>query len=730
MRYFCPIHHHRLSVIEIQASGTTIQAIYRSGLDEPVPVDLSAYAFLGDDGLTLLRVMTRYIDRLLPRSAAHYLKVVVDIGRALKRTIEALPTGESGWQDLVLRVHEDILSNTESNASLKTRMTSTLSTANTLFSHLKEEGMIPLGVVLPETIRLYKSIDSTPHATSPLIGGGTSKRAQDPKLLCDISLSRTDAAYLDYVRGELTRRRTALREALLGYWESLRSHVLWGEKARAEVDTTALKRALEEKRLSLGRGSGIARDPAGLLRPDDPKGLANLIAYISTEFGRVPTKNEFANSQFLPMVIRRDSHFAIASCPELVWTVPDKSKRVPQESSYPIPRNELLGFSMMRLRWLLGFISSADIAVMSALLIMDHPRFTPEAVTQARLVNRKGKRYFQTTDSGNVFEVHKHRAHAIKDEHLTDLGVDIINFAATLFAATRNDLQKSGNPLADRLFIQVSYPTFKPRAPAHFLCGSFLSGAKLPSRAKIPTGDEGSRWLGDFSPALREAGLIRRTISLRKIRNTEGVLEWFRTQNLSAVANKLGNKTRTVIEHYIPRTLLLAWNTRLARRFQNLWISVAAANEPYLLEVTDFSSLSELHTFLADMLNQHPARTSPLAWELHQRHAAHTSSKPISLDSTNAKLSVSVSKESLAALYLYHDAALRRGASEGTLDKADANGCSPRHFIDLSTLLRNRLPLDPNPRHRQAHDDALQLTQKLAPNVAWEDLFVWNTSDA
>lgn len=717
-------------MIELLASGATIQAKYRSDLGEPVPVDLSVYSFLGKDGIQLLQTMTRYIDRLLPRSAAHYLKVVVDIGRALERTTEALPRDEAGWQELVLRVHEDILSNTESNASLKTRATSTLSTANTLFRHLKDEGTIPLGVVLPSTTKLYKSIDSSPHATSPVIGGGSSKRAEDPKLLCDISLSRTDADYLDFIRGELTRRRTVLREALLCYWESFRSHVLWGQQARSEVDTIALKRLLEETRHSLGRGSGFPRDPVGLLRPDNPKGLANLVAYIADEFGRIPTKKDFTDSPYLPLIIGRDSHFPIAVCPNLVWTVPDRLRRDPSDPSAPTPRNELLGFSLMRLRWLLGFISAADIGVMSALLIMDHPRFTPEAVTQARIVDRKGKRYLQTSDCGELFEVHKHRAHVTKEEHLTDLGVDIVDFATNASAAVRKALQANGNPLADRLFVQVSYPSFKPKAPAHYQCGSFLSGAKLPSRAKIPTGAEGSRWLGDFSPSLRDAGLTRRTISLKKIRSTEGVLEWFRTQNLSAVAKKLGNKTRTVIEHYIPQPLLLAWNTRLTRRFQNLWISVAVAGERYLLEVTDFSSLTDLHAFLDDMLKQHPARTSPLAWELHHRHAKHSSSKAISLDSTNAKLSVSISARSLAALYLYHDAALSQAHTEAALDEEDLNGRSPRHFIDLSTLLRQRLPLDPNPSLRQAHDEALTLMRQFAPEVTWSDLFVRSTDDA
>ena len=710
-------------MIELLVAEGSIHAKYRSDLGEPVEVDVSVFAFLGQEGLKVLKSLCQYIDRLRARSASNYLKIVVDLGRSLKRVTVALPSDEAGWQSLVLRIHEDIITNTESKASIKTRLIATLSTINTFLTHLKSEDIVPMGVLLPPTIRLYRSIDSTPHSTNPLIGHSPSKRAEDPKLLCDISLSRTDADYLDFIRGELTRRRHTVREALLGYWECFQSHVVWGRKAIEKVDVSDLRRRLEEAPKAKRPRRDKRFDPAGLLSPHDEAGLANLVAYLHDEYDRFPSNKDIRESPYLPRAILK-SFFAIAAPDGLVWNVKHTPLRKSDVVDRLLPRNEQSGFSRARLRWMLGFVSTADIAVMSALLIMDHPRFTPEAVTRARLVNRHGKRLLQMGDSGELFAVHKHRAHLMKQDTLTELGLQIINFSMEVSSDIRRTLQTNNSALADLLFIQVSYPSFTPRAPAHYLCGSFLSGAKLPSRAKIPTGQEGTRWLGDFCPSLKQAGLGRRAISLRKIRNTEGVLEWFRTQNLSAVARKLGNKTKTVIDHYIPKALLLAWNTRMTRRFQNLWIAVAVADESFLLEVTDFASLTDLHEFLAEMLHQHSPRTSPLAFELHERFSKNSDAITMSKDAELSKLSVSISKSSLAALYLYHDSALSGGVAEITLDTSDSSGLTPRHFIDLSTLLQCRLPEDANPEHRKAHYEALELTQSLRSQINWGDFFL------
>jgi hypothetical protein len=221
----------------------------------------------------------------------------------------------------------------------------------------------------------------------------------------------------------------------------------------------------------------------------------------------------------------------------------------------------------------------------------------------------------------------------------------------------------------------------------------------------------------------------RGTISLSKIRATEGVLEWFRTGSIQSMSRKLGNKTQTCIDHYIPPQLLKAWNTRLIRRFQNLWIVVAAANEDWLLAVTDFSSLAELHAFIIDMLVNHDKFSSPLAAELHRRFCTDKNERVLSNSTDGAWLAISITKNSLAALYLYLDASLDPSAPNfHDFDRCDSlTGVSSRCFIDLAIMLRQLLPNDSDPRRRAAHEEAVLLAERLRDQVDWRGIIFRTT---
>ena len=196
-------------------------------------------------------------------------------------------------------------------------------------------------------------------------------------------------------------------------------------------------------------------------------------------------------------------------------------------------------------------------------------------------------------------------------------------------------------------------------------------------------------------------------MSLKKIRATEGVLEWFRTKSVRAAAKKIGNSERVVLEHYIPRALMRAWMTRAVRRFQNLWITVAAADEPFLLDVTDFSSLPELNAFVSDMLRLHAPASSPLAAELHLRlKSSDLTDVP---GARQGDLHVTLSMASLSALYTYRAAASLALLTREELTRVDPNsGVALDAFIQLADLLQVRLPLDRNPDYRRVHAEAME----------------------
>lgn len=192
------------------------------------------------------------------------------------------------------------------------------------------------------------------------------------------------------------------------------------------------------------------------------------------------------------------------------------------------------------------------------------------------------------------------------------------------------------------------------------------------------------------------------------------------------MARKLGNTEKVVLQHYIPRPILDAWNTRMIRRFQNLWISVAAANEDFLLDVTDFSSLSDLHAFLKDLLRLHAPSDSPLAEVLHERFdvlLGNESSAASEGGGNNAHLHVAISKGALSALYSYQATVLHLGLPDAVLDKPDLlTGLSPRHFLTLTDLLQSRLPRDKNPEYVACHEAAIQVASDSSSRLKWTQL--------
>ncbi len=696
-------------MIRLKFDETGIFAVYDGHLGNEINCDLSTFSNLGIQAWKIIHSVIRYIERLHPRSRPTMLQDLIQLGRALQRVTLSLPEEDDHeeWQQVVLDVMEDILTSTESRASLHTRL-SCVSNIAAYFKHLKVESLIPFTVVIPRVKKPTnrRAAAETPHTNRQHIGTPSSEATYHSTLLCDVSLSRTDAEYLDEIRGELTRRRGALHSFLLEYWSTLRSHMEWGKAAATSVDITSLRHQLAEGKTDL-------------LNLSSADGLSNLLAYIKHEYGGIPSYKQITKSEYLPRELKI-SNFKLPSLPELHW---------PFENSY-CTNKRTLGFSRMRLRWLLGRPNSDDVAAMAALIGMEHPRFTPEAITFARIVDKTGRKYVQFTDNGEQFSVAKGRAHAMKSEGLSAIASEIIEHCASFNSDVRTALQEQKQQLADMLFLTFDRNSgSKVGLPSQSFCVKFLSGLTVVKQDPEGRPYRLGFWMGSLRPELAAAGLDRGTVNFRRIRCTEGVLEWFRTQSATEMSRKLGNKVRTALYHYIPPPLLLAWNTRIIRRFQNLWITVAAANQSFMLEVTDFSSLSDLNAFLANMLQQHGQNDSPLARELHLRFS-HSKKEQEEVDSADAKLSVAVSSSSLTALYLYQSTALNSGLTEEFLDKADANGLTPRQFIDLATLLKSRLPEDVDASLRAAHAEAMSRSAKLALSIDWGNFFLSKDSYA
>ncbi|WP_429355106.1 hypothetical protein [Paraburkholderia sp. 32] len=524
-------------------------------------------------------------------------------------------------------------------------------------------------------------------------------RNYDSKLLCSISLSRTDANYLDEICRELAARRVVLREVLLSYWESLRAHVSYGQALMATVDKRQLLKRLAKYERSISGLSKFDKNAIAFCTPDTEAHLAEFLVIVHHRFGGLPSIEQSRKDKSIPTTIK--STFQLPTPPEL---------RLPGEW------RGRAGAYRTQIRWMLGRLLPRDIAVLSALLIMESPKFTPEAITSAKLFDENGQRFVEFTDSGERFSVAKHRAKSVKTATLSILSRAIIKFASECSPDIRSQLRAAGSPIADLMFIPcVSRGGGVAVQPAHEPIVTFLSGLG---------GESVKPWLGDVFPKLVDAGLTRGTVSFSRIRNTEGVLEWYRTGSIGDMSRKLGNTDRTCIDHYLPPALLQAWNTRLIRRFQNLWICVSAASEDWLLEVTDFSTVEELHAFINDMLVQHDRFSSPLAAQLHERFGGEKlHANMAGSGSEKTWLAVAISKNSLAALYLYLDISLTLELTDDVLNYEDnVTHTTPRQFIDLALLLSQRLPNENNPIFVQLHNEARQIARSLVTKVRWRTI--------
>ncbi|RYH00004.1 MAG: hypothetical protein EON58_01785 [Alphaproteobacteria bacterium] len=656
--------------------------------------DLSHFLVLGRDAERMLTPLLSTLQLSMATTTRQRLRCLVQFGEALRAVgCHALPCTDDGWQALVLDVHRFVHTRQDRKQNLVTRHIFIWKITRRWFTTLVEEGLAPATVHIPPTHTDLIGGDEADR----LIGDSTPVRvdttAETSKLLMPISLSRSDAAYLDEVRDTLVARRQALFSCLQDYWHKLRENLEFGLMLRSALTDD------EFNKLTIN-------GPLGRQCREPPcNSIESLAAYLT-----VLHKNHGAPFRHRGIEGLTQKQLKANSLPRLEnWPI------FPALPPHIEDKSVKAGY-ILTWTWL-GRLSQRDVSVIIALLTMLHAKWTPTALYDALVHDQDGKTYLDLDEDGFCFEIKKHRAKAMKRESLCPLAEEILTTVLTFSSEIRDELRSAGSPLAGRLFLPWGNGAVDGKACAPAGIGSlvkFLSGRKLNK-------NHAAKWLGDFYPTLAAAGLTPGSVSFKKIRATEGVLEWFRTKNLQAVSKRMGNSTRVVLEHYIPKALLHAWMNRAARRFQNLWIAVAAAEESFLLEVTDFSSIAELNSFIADLLQTHSAKSSPLATELHKRFKTADENDAIARD---GDLHVSLNVASLSALYSYQAAALAAAAPMDVLTKVDvASGASPRAFMQLADLLQLQLPSDRNAEYRRIHEVAMVKAQEPALIHAWASLF-------
>lgn len=621
------------------------------------------------------------------------------------------PTTSSDWQLTAYGFFQFFLADPGwSQARAGGRMRLWTSKIGGLLEFLIEDEIIPRDVKIPNIE--HKKIQSLAK-DQPLLGQPRARFAdvatQPQKLLMDMNFGMGDADYLDAVEKKCRYLVGIIRDTCLAHWDDLMRDGETGRQLAEQVTDADIDEAMAAGRFGVPRAAGgrVTRyaSPAHSQGHNWALAIVRQSLANGTDIGCV-SLGTLRASPFIPKrLLLRNKELESYAVLESLTAMKQEQWQV---LSLPA-----------RFYRFTGLLSNIDAAAACCLLTIEHPEFTSECLQNAKLLNVHGKPYLLLTDSVelSILSLDKPRAGRRKSVVLTSVSQELVKDILRCTAPVREVLRRAGDKTWRYLFLGVTQRN-----------GSNGFLGVVEGKPAYLTSGQGSIGLTMLYTALSQNGLDKGSFDYRRLRNTLGVIRWFETGSILEMSRRLGNTCKVALEHYLPPALLHAWNTRIIRRFQNTLIVLAAHDEPYLLEVTDFSNMADLQHFIAQLIVDYPAKTSPLADEVQRRLGTEQQREAVSLASMPGLLSVRLSPKSLGLLYSYSDLALRTLAPD-ELDKVDVlSGLAPRQFTDMATLLRHAAESDrihaslseslDVPLLKQVHGEALAIQVGLDAQFA------------
>ncbi|MFS7187926.1 hypothetical protein AB6848_20890 [Serratia proteamaculans] len=284
-----------------------------------------------------------------------------------------------------------------------------------------------------------------------------------------------------------------------------------------------------------------------------------------------------------------------------------------------------VSFSTAELAKNLAIPTKYVIAPIAIWLVAQHPVLTDASLLGCELFDRNGKRTgFISTDSGPVLVVKKNRKGRQQEVVLSAEAASVVELLIQITTPVRKYLKGNRDDGWRRLFIVAGGQGFqKP-----YIFTNQTSFAKtLRQKAFIQT-------------HTAELGNLINALSLARIRSTAGVLVYLNTLSIEKMAESLGNSKRVAMNHYLPPTIMQFFQERWVRIFQNAVIVHAMKGSRFLLDATDFKSMSELDQFLGI----HALRILPEAT------GSEDSSVEKELDTSGSEILISLDEEILSVL--------------------------------------------------------------------------------
>ncbi|MFM0640945.1 hypothetical protein PQQ63_30040 [Paraburkholderia metrosideri] len=637
---------------------------------------------------TVFEVFGNNTEKFVLPLIGHYNKLAystqVNLGPTLERLAvrsrglcAGLPTTADEWQQYLIALFGAWF--TESGASLRSRIGTWKQTAFWFTLLRDSRRLIPPGVDIPFDENNKVRLDDEPAPR--LLGESPIKAAGDQhqKVLMDISLVRSDAEYMDEIRSTLSRRRGVLESAAAQWVEMIDADFRYGQRLLSLIDyETELKPHLDDLHFWRDWRNKGAHKANG--RTEQSLGMLLLLLRYCTNI----TKVLFDSKESDPFPSYSTLNF------------PD--------SAPPVVSPKIT--KIHRIRWMLGILTPCDYSFLNLFLTIHHPIFFGSAFFDAKIISRQGEQLISLGDSGMTVSLLKNRSHDMKCAELDDPSKKCLKMILDMTAETRAQIQKKDPLVANRLILLHRTVNAQTKS-------ILREGKKTEYRG----------WIGYYFSSISKE-FEGTTITMRKVRATEGVLEWLKTGSLLAATRRLGNSKQVLIEHYIPGELLASFYARQVRRYHNLFLAAATPSDIPLSDILEFKSIEEIHDFIEANLKVEPFRSSPLANALRQ----NTSSTNNGTGTRSSdELILPVSENALATLFLYQESAIEAGFNNTTMAEHVAgrlDGITPDDVISLAELARFRLPGDRDPRMREAHAMGVKKCKELKKTYHWRDLMM------
>jgi hypothetical protein len=546
-----------------------------------------------------------------------------------------------------------------------------------------------------------------------ILSNSNHKKGSDPVVvtsLVPISLARSDEEYLDELQKDLEKSREIFLSCAQKEIDLIRSEKAAGDAIISSVDYEELSR-LTELSFSTTKPyhvkktdiSGYASNPflnqkkmcgagVSLYGPLHPNGYAHILA-------RIKHEHDGFYCFFNNGVLSKDDG-ALSSA---IRTIP----------------------SWQTMGGHLGLLTTRKLVPFFVYILLNNPSFNVESLAKAELYGTNGIMKLLGTageESSNVrMKVKKPRARCEKSEVLDEKTKKVLQLLLDLTKPLRNYLKKIGDPNHNKLWlIGGSSGTGKPQFSQiesirdHFGARAHRTGTEWEALSKGKACAAKNSFLASHDELKPYIGIA----NLSRLRTTVGLIEWFKTGgDAKAVARLLGNSVKVTLDHYIPQALQILMNRRLIRRFQNLLIIAATVGEPYMLEATDFSTIEDLHMFLAQMLEPERVNGNELLNELQKKLNGSKTTPVCELSHMDKRIVINVSADNLALLFIYEEYVKKAGL-ETQLKKDLVTDTSPSFWMELSNILRETIPKDESrrelmPLYKGAQERLPYLREKL-----------------